>query len=79
MISTDKALDIAKADEEYWAIVKEWRGCGECSDNCHRIARAQLKKFIEWGDETCTDRSHSGTMKKRECGFCWQALLREVI
>ena len=42
------------------------------------IAKSQLKKVVEWGDEDCTDRSQSGTMKKRECGFCWQALLEEI-
>ena len=43
-----------------------------------QIAKAQAKKIFEWGEGICTDRSHSGTMKKRECGFCWQALKKEI-
>ena len=43
------------------------------------IAKAQLKKMAEWGDSICIDKRHSGTMKKRECGFCWQSILEEVI
>ncbi|KKM16325.1 hypothetical protein LCGC14_1687000 [marine sediment metagenome] len=35
------------------------------------------KEVMEWGDEVCTDKKHSGTMKRRECGFCWQAKLKE--
>ncbi len=41
-------------------------------------AKAQLKKVVEWGEEDCTDRSHSGTMPRRSCGFCWQSLLEEI-
>lgn len=48
------------------------------------IAKAQLKKVYEWGDEDCYD--HNGEqrkeqgwrVKRRECPLCWQALLEEV-
>ena len=48
------------------------------------IAKAQLKKVVEWGDELCP---HSEVMRgvliyhdklRRECLTCWQALLKEI-
>ena len=63
-------------DEE---ICKLEEDCVVCyGHDEHDVAKAQAKRIAEWGNETCTDRSHSGTMRKRECGFCWQTLLEET-
>ena len=50
-----------------------------------KIAKAQLKKVVEWGDEPCyihlvKDGAVNTTegIKRRECSKCWQALLEEV-
>jgi len=43
------------------------------------IAKAQLKKFIEWGDEICE--THYGSylyIARRQCEDCWQSLLEEI-
>ena len=50
-------------------------------DNLQFVAKAQLKKFGEWGKESCPHKN--GVMKlfnepKRECPECWQALLKEM-
>ena len=49
------------------------------------VAKAQLKKVVEWGDEPCyihlvKDGAVDTTegIKRRECPKCWQALLEEV-
>ena len=44
------------------------------------IARAQLKKVVEWGNETCPhDLFGEGTQCfKHACDDCWQALKKEV-
>lgn len=39
-------------------------------------ADAMLKKVYEWGDELCD--MHQETKYKRQCGYCWQALLKEI-
>ena len=41
----------------------------------HAIAKAQLKKIVEWGEETCPHDLGEGTQcYKHACGMCWQAL-----
>lgn len=55
-------------------------------DSDRRIALAQLKKFVEWGEEICPDhwaRREDGTMKSRTprrlfCRTCWQSLKEEA-
>jgi len=45
------------------------------------IAKAQLKKMVEWADSYCTHRQGKGgiqNMPKRYCEECWQALLEET-
>lgn len=45
------------------------------------IAKTQLKKVVEWGDEACSDKEHHphyDHMLRRACPMCWQALLEEV-
>ncbi|KKK83993.1 hypothetical protein LCGC14_2787840, partial [marine sediment metagenome] len=40
----------------------------------HRVAKAQLKNVERWGSEYCELQNRP----RRECGHCWQALLKEV-
>ena len=47
-----------------------------CEGNIGAVAKAQLKKVVEWGDEECS--KHGGGRFKRECRLCWQALLKEI-
>lgn len=37
-------------------------------------AKTQLKKVAGWGSEYCEFQNRP----RRECGHCWQALLKEV-
>ena len=42
------------------------------------IAKAQLKKVYDWGCELCTEHIKlqiPARILKRECQYCWQALL----
>ncbi len=42
------------------------------------IAKAQLKKVVEWGNEPCDVKEHYElNAKKRQCEACWQSLLEE--
>ena len=49
-----------------------------------QVAKVQLKKVVEWGEEMCYD--HNGAqrkeqnwyVKRRECPICWQALEEEI-
>ena len=44
-----------------------------------RVAKAQLKKVVKWGNEGCPHLLDDyGGQDKRECGHCWQALKKEV-
>ena len=50
--------------------------CYICRKN---LAKAQLKKVVEWGNEDCPHNTPSGRVKfARECHLCWQTLLKEV-
>lgn len=42
------------------------------------IAKAQLKKVVEWGDESCEEHAVNQGTRKRDCPFCWQVLLEET-
>ena len=46
----------------------------------HPLAKAQLKKVVEWGDDLCLEHANKQVINvyKRECPQCWQALLEEV-
>ena len=41
------------------------------------VARAQVKRVGEWGDEPCTEHDIEGYLK-RECSQCWQSLKEEL-
>jgi len=41
------------------------------------VAKAQLKKVGKWGISPC--RHKDGPLFKRECPYCWQDLLEEVM
>ena len=44
------------------------------------VAKAQLKKVYEWGNEPCPH-THDILLDisfKRQCDECWQALLEEI-
>ncbi len=66
----------------------EWRDGWEIQDVLEEqdrsIAKAQLKKVGEWGDENCEEhnmdmRKRKGEVVKRQyCPWCWLALLEEV-
>lgn len=51
--------------------------------------KAQLKKVYEWGNETCDNDDHwqhkfgdinvrLHPLYRRNCGLCWQELLKEI-
>ena len=52
------------------------------------VAKAQARKILNWGNETCTNQQHRAyyiTMaedayytKRHECKFCWQELERAI-
>ncbi len=78
-------------DEEMKALRPDVPACGQtvfecasCSGGCPIVAKAQLKKVVEWGDTRCDgDEKHYGSQfipppLKRNCPECWQALLEEV-
>ena len=47
----------------------------------HRdIAKLQLKKVMEWGNEPCDEHTVGirAKLKRHQCIECWQALLEEV-
>ncbi len=37
-----------------------------------------IKDFIEWGDEPCTEDHNFEPKTKAECAFCWQSLKQLV-
>lgn len=41
------------------------------------VAKVQLKKVVEWGNERCIEHDLEG-YDRRECSQCWQSLLEEV-
>ncbi len=79
-LTKEECRELVAKSEEYKP--KEFRGLYENEEHRlmleRKIAKVQLKKVGEWGGSVCTDRTHSGTMKKRECGFCWRVLLEEI-
>lgn len=74
--------EFAKLHDDFFG-----EGSSDCSeiddtDLCYKVAKAQLKKVVEWGDESCphilTQIMDGSETKKRNCDACWQALLKEV-
>ena len=65
-------------------LIQRFLGVGEkVTGRDAQIAKAQLKKVAEWGNEKCphiVDLGEVGTMglPNRACVKCWQALLKEV-
>ena len=63
-----------------------------CSDNdfygyfkgLNAIAKAQLKKVVEWGQELCKDHNRTQReeqgwfVKRHDCPQCWQDLKKEA-
>lgn len=49
------------------------------ADYAETVAKAQLKKMVEWGDGDCEhlESRMEYTRPRRACKKCWQALLRE--
>ena len=68
---------ILLTEDEIKGAVKlaEWQGLNfeATKTDCERIAKAQLKKVKNWLEIYC----ESGG-PRRECGHCWQALLKEI-
>jgi len=46
-------------------------------DDCRAIAKAQVKKIYQWGEEPCPH-GGKGQRKKRHCYGCWQQLKKEI-
>lgn len=70
---------IRLTDEEIMDVVLD-EGLGVIADEDTRaIAKTQLKRVVEWGDEECPHEPwvHDDA-KKHTCDKCWQALLEEV-
>ena len=43
--------------------------------DCRQVAKATLKKVVEWGEEECTGHgNYQYSLKRRQCAVCWQAL-----
>ena len=50
-------------------------------DSHTAVAKAQLKKVVEWGNEVCVDDAHHPRfqcMLRHCCLTCWQSLLKEI-
>ena len=79
---------VGLTDKEMKALRPDVPACGQtvfecaaCSGGCPIVAKAQLKKVVEWGNEVCVGReNHPGydNVLRRACSHCWQALLEEV-
>ena len=89
LLLTDEAMAEVQGDKDRClAVIHGFGGCGGCSANCGKVAKAQLKKVVEWGGESCphtknfpdtVDRPMPELMKwKRYCPQCWQSLSDEV-
>lgn len=76
---TDEEIQVALEDELDENLFKE-KGFATNSKELF-IAKAQLKKVVEWGDMPCVEHEHGalqGYYMRRLCKECWQALLEEV-
>ena len=49
-----------------------------CPLSYKRVAKAQLKKVVEWMNELCIEHSEGQLHPHRRCGKCLKALLDEV-
>ncbi len=71
-------------DEEIEEVRREWLShpLPRKFDNLIRAsAKAQSKKVVEWGRETCYEHlSPLGglPLRRKDCEMCWQALLEET-
>ena len=79
MLLTDEEIRVVRHSATYpaptkkdiYAVRVDW---DEFSES---LAKAQLKKVSEWGDEDCLDELHRGG-KRCNCPGCWQSLLDEA-
>ena len=81
ILLTDEQIDKAMKYAIDWAQDYTMRGGKADSIPERQVAKAQLKKVVEWGDEVCSDETHHphyDCMYKRCCSSCWQALLKEI-
>ncbi len=70
---------IRLTDEEILELDEMCFECGQHDDS--EVAKAQLKKVVEWGDEPCIEHEHGkrvDAVPRKHCSECWQALLEEV-
>ena len=57
-------------------ICKQWMSSRRYADS---VAAAQLRKVVEWGEETCPHDLGEGTQcYKHACDMCWQSLKEEA-
>ena len=73
MLLSDKEIQRAWVDKALSDNFEE-----DITKHAELVAKAQLKKVVEWGNEPCKDRTHNGEMPRRWCWSCWQALLKET-
>lgn len=82
-------MNLLLNDEEMKALRPDVPACGQtvfecdsCSGGCPLVAKAQLKKVVEWGDGHCSLLEHGDNAKwpipRKHCLECWQVLLEEV-
>ena len=66
-------------DEKMKAINDNMPSDAKYGDVFKAIAKAQLTKILEWGDEDCLDHFVYGQERKRSnCEECWQELQEDA-
>ncbi|KKL79193.1 hypothetical protein LCGC14_2017230 [marine sediment metagenome] len=49
LLLTDEAMAEVQGDKDRClAVIHGFGGCGGCSANCGKVAKAQFKKVVEW-------------------------------
>jgi len=78
-------MSILLTNEEFFKLHEDFfgEGSGSCcevddSDLCYRVAKAQLKKVWEWGNEICTEHTTDPLQLRRLCSACWKSLEKEI-
>ncbi len=86
LLLTDEETAEVQGDKDMClAVIHGFGGCGGCSANCGKVAKAQLKKVVEWlkervefEHESCDESCGHKFVVISVYPWDWQSLVDEV-
>ena len=85
LLSEKEMAGVQGDKEKCLAVIEAFDTCKCCSANCHDVARAQLRRIMEWGKAECFEHPYDSDLpeeeynrKRNRCPECWETLEKEA-